>query len=484
MLSLLWEPFRSTLLALITLLLQMAIAEPTISVDYVALINDRLPAAAESQRAWPLLVEAFDELEEVPDYSETLSLRDSFWPEYRRWVGDNQPAIQLLHEAAHRPYLGYRYGSAPSEAELRLWAGWEWERRPYDAQVDILLTLPDPTSGPLNRAGKALYLEALAAVETGDDERASRAIESLLRLSKLPQRPGWLVGQLAGHRNAGRGCQLICLTLARDDQLLSDANLRRLDAVLAETAASGCNHLDLQFQRAIFYDLLQRLYTDDGRGNGILTRQSLQLMASLDYATDWEYEPRLRDVPIACASNLFVGDRRAQRQKYDEIMDIAEAWAAQPRWEWRGDPIDRAYTEMTKGSFGVSPRYIPIGLFGPAALGLAVARQERWQQWLDVAQVSIALEQHRRAHGTWPKTLAALTPDLLDVVPPDRFDGKPLKYRLIDGQPALYSVGPDGDDDDGQWLEDDVWLWKALEDGKTPKDGDVLLFQASGSSEP
>jgi hypothetical protein len=35
-------------------------------------------------------------------------------------------------------------------------------------------------------------------------------------------------------------------------------------------------------------------------------------------------------------------------------------------------------------------------------------------------------------------------------VPVDRFDGQPLRYRLVNGAPLIYSIGMDGDDDGGR----------------------------------
>ena len=35
----------------------------------------------------------------------------------------------------------------------------------------------------------------------------------------------------------------------------------------------------------------------------------------------------------------------------------------------------------------------------------------------------------------------------LKAVPIDPYDGKPMRFTLIDGQPVVYSVGRDGKDD-------------------------------------
>jgi hypothetical protein len=61
----------------------------------------------------------------------------------------------------------------------------------------------------------------------------------------------------------------------------------------------------------------------------------------------------------------------------------------------------------------------------------------------------VAVERFRRAKGRWPESLEELRPDFQAEIPPDPYDGKPLRYkRLADGV-VVYSVGPDGTDDGG-----------------------------------
>jgi len=66
---------------------------------------------------------------------------------------------------------------------------------------------------------------------------------------------------------------------------------------------------------------------------------------------------------------------------------------------------------------------------------------------------AIALERHRKKYGSYPQTLAALTPEFLQAPLPDFMDGQPLRYRLTDdGHFVLYSVGQDCEDNGGKIL--------------------------------
>lgn len=68
---------------------------------------------------------------------------------------------------------------------------------------------------------------------------------------------------------------------------------------------------------------------------------------------------------------------------------------------------------------------------------------------LDGSLTVIALERHRRAEGSYPETLNALTPKLIDAVPNDPYANGPLLYKRVDGDYQLYSVGMNGKDDGG-----------------------------------
>jgi hypothetical protein len=67
-----------------------------------------------------------------------------------------------------------------------------------------------------------------------------------------------------------------------------------------------------------------------------------------------------------------------------------------------------------------------------------------------VAAAALAVERFRLAHtNTLPQSLALLTPAWCEKTPADPFDGKPLRLKTKGGNYAIYSIGSDGQDDDG-----------------------------------
>ncbi|HXB58340.1 MAG TPA: hypothetical protein VNU95_02190 [Candidatus Acidoferrales bacterium] len=73
------------------------------------------------------------------------------------------------------------------------------------------------------------------------------------------------------------------------------------------------------------------------------------------------------------------------------------------------------------------------------------------QTFANEAQIACALERYRLAHGEYPETLNALTPQYMQIIPHDIIGGQPLHYRRTDdGKFQLYSIGWNETDDGGQ----------------------------------
>jgi hypothetical protein len=108
--------------------------------------------------------------------------------------------------------------------------------------------------------------------------------------------------------------------------------------------------------------------------------------------------------------------------------------------------------ELEQGSPQHLRHWLPAGML--PALSAIFNSAERSAQVRDAAGVAIALVLWQRRHGKWPASLDPLVPDLLPEAPPDRADGRPLRYAVHDGQPVIYSIGADRDDDRGRPSED------------------------------
>jgi hypothetical protein len=66
-----------------------------------------------------------------------------------------------------------------------------------------------------------------------------------------------------------------------------------------------------------------------------------------------------------------------------------------------------------------------------------------FQALLRCAIIGLALERYRHETGHWPERLDDLTPEQLKAVPPDPFDGQPLRYQRMPDGVAVYADPPD-----------------------------------------
>jgi hypothetical protein len=83
-----------------------------------------------------------------------------------------------------------------------------------------------------------------------------------------------------------------------------------------------------------------------------------------------------------------------------------------------------------------------------------------------VALGLVAVRRWQLGHGgALPTTLEAAAQEAgLRAVPVDPYDGQPIRFAIVDGQPTAYSIGQDGKDDGGR-----------IDNARRPDSGDVLL---------
>lgn len=113
---------------------------------------------------------------------------------------------------------------------------------------------------------------------------------------------------------------------------------------------------------------------------------------------------------------------------------------------------------------GFMPYRILADMLTPA-LARTHVKADRMLTVTRLASAVAALERHRLATGSYPKTLAELAPRFAANVPTDPMTGQPFGYRLeTDGTFTLYGMGPNKKDDNGVFESkigggDLDWVW-------------------------
>lgn len=487
---------------------RFVLTKPTVRVDYVAQLNAPTLAAPEADRAWPIYRRAILALgladlkrwdasigrqleSDDPDayYHRVIDAKpgDAAWPELAAWLDANADGIALARVAAAKPTFGFVYGPDGSQKDAAL--GWH---RYLVGNTSIERSLRYTLLPHLNltlTVGAALAADVRLAASRGDAARAAADVDALLGLARQLRGPT-LVEQTVGLGIADLAFDELEAILATRPAAMDDATLVVLAHRIATFGGEApASLVDPSAERAMFRDVVQRLYSDDGRGDGILTMEGVRALPFINgiYGLGTIKPRELDRADFAAATAVLstvsaVTSRRAVVDEFDRLFNLSAAQFARPRREWTNDGAVTARLNEIHASPILTARYLPVSTFLPSIDGVGT-RAERLLGRRDGIVVGLALELCRRRQGEYPASLDLLVPNLLPRVPADRINGLPLCYRVIDGRPVVYSVGYDRHDDGGRAaivgtsgpVPTAAARWGA---GKTTLDGDWIVYDA------
>ncbi|MEZ6233576.1 MAG: hypothetical protein R3B68_05260 [Phycisphaerales bacterium] len=488
----LWSAVGWGLLAIlglyVYLFVRYMLLQPTISRNISEEINQRIAQTPPQDRAWPEHRAAYLMLTPVGDGSPESFAVPEFDPEtgqeiegpiqlhnaFARWdiegesldqvrnyLRENEAALDRVRAAAARPALGLLLTDATDiEVEKH---GMEMGLRPeYDlsrvnttpTENPALMGVLLPNIAPMRFLSGLLASDARLAAIDGDADRFMADAQAMLGMGAQVRQQRLLIADLVAIAIDSRTLQAIDHTLVRHPDLLSDDQIAALAHTLSRIGQDG-PLVTFDGERAMFEDTLQRLYSDDGDGHGVVTREGLRDLAFM--FTDFGPVPptiggsSLASDAFGPIQSAVVADRASMRAMYERFIAQAEEAARTPLWEhdiltmdadveiMAADPIQRA-------------RYMLVYLLMPA-LSHAALTGEYLEQRRDATITALAIELHRRRTGAYPASLGEVPPTILPGVPRDRFTGEAIGYALVDGHPVIYSRGVDRDDDGGRGPE-------------------------------
>jgi hypothetical protein len=456
---------------------RLFVGSPNIAHDYLVDLNAVAASVAPADRAWPLYRAAIVALEEPPEIlREDVRPGHEGWSEARLYLESQADALEMVRDAALRPGLGFVVGYTIDDADRAVWPEIEGEASPRNL-ASVLL----PYLSEMRSIGRLLVLDTFRAAEAGDGEIATANLDAILGIAEHARETPALINDLVSLALVGMATSTLGDVLSEQPEFLSD---RQLHGLAHRLAAVQGGKLDVRLTGELmwFHDLMQRLYTDDGEGDGRLTASGLESLHSIGGG------PTAAVGPLAPAVGLAVAGRREMTREYTRWFAMAEAEYSKPLWRQDTRKLDRERTRVLESQV-YRARYMPVALMLPALSRFGV-EPELVTQERDAVIVAVALELYRRRTGYWPTSLEALVPILLPSVPPDRFDGNPLRYRLVDGKPLVYSVGSDRNDDEGRAPRNKAGRGDprrarlVSRDGEEAVDGDWVLWRSTPGAPP
>lgn len=478
----------------IVLAIRLYAARPNIAHNYLADMNANANSVPDADRAWPLYRESLLVL--MPEFSKDQQI--AFHPEGENWQETvhvliaHPDAVETLRQAAAKPGLGYIAGFTNDPADRELRPDSTSPENPsgrFDYQSNSLIEVLLPQLASLRFACKLLVADAFLAAEEGDGVRACRDLIATIRSADHARETPTLISELVGIACLSLACETTTRILSDDPRLLDEAPLTELAHALAAYGGDRGVTVDIGIERYWFRDLVQRLYTDDGHGNGHITDEGLRTLMSISDAEEG-YSPSPADMATWPVLAMLMADRKDMQSEYDRILDGMIAENSKPLWEQdNGPPVDIDVDHLMGRSRMWSYRYLPIRLLMPA-IDRAATNGELAAMRRDGTLIAIALNIYAQQHdGQWPTSLHDLVPHLLPCIPIDRYDGRPMRYKVVDGEALVYCLGVDCDDDHGQRPEDqrrtDNWIPvdRRNENSSLYVDGDWILWSSAGQGE-
>jgi len=458
------------ILCLILYTIWFSTGKPTISVDYVAMLNRMSrPEISNKDNAWPHLEKATslyidpnqDLREKIPAFTNIGS------PEYRDFAGlpeadrnaiteyvrVNEQAWGEFVAASSKPCCYREYGFDPNrpDRDKRMWS--------------IIL----PHLSEFKGLAPVGVWRCRIAIARGSIDEALNDCLAVARNAEHLQRLSTLVEQLVGLALSGLADEEILRTLESID--LTAGQLKDLQGQLAQVYADGYPVMNLEFEKMAFHDLVQHLFTDGGPGGGHLIPASLANMSHdrMKLAGDDE---RMFLVPLFVAASMVHARRDETIEVGDRIYDEQIKLA-------RMTPYQRHRKDVPSGNdilTSLSSRKFSLLYFIVPGIDRLSEIEFRGKASHQATLTILALARWRAEKGEYPASLDQLTAaGLLTDLPMDPFSDKPVIYRRTGDNFILYSLGPNFEDNGGKpatdskgrpkkWLDNgDTVFWPLLE---------------------
>lgn len=370
------------------------------------------PAVPDEQNAAIKMADAFALLTNYPDersnelYNITIPARTATLPPRQiQWLYGycalNSNALQQAREAIQLPHCRYPFDLSHGMATLM----------PHVDQLGRLAQVAEYQSwiDPKHSTDEISTLVGLARTLEDEPLRVSK----LVRLSIL---------------NTAATSLERRLTLAP----MTETELANLEAMFAEAAKTNQLAIALIGERAV----LSPYFSSDLKG---IYRLAFTLQAG---GYDFTDPPRPGTQSIFLKlSGICDQDLRLFLREMETNIAFASTF---PKKVAVPSPVEES------GSHDNVPLLHPLSSVFIAKVDEAITKDAMGLAQIRATQTVLAVERYRLAKGKLPTSLDDLMPQFLPAIPEDPFDGQPLRYQLLPRGYIVYSIGPDGQDDNGR----------------------------------
>ena len=493
----------AVLLVYIGLALLLVVRHPNPSIDYLAELNRPVLATPLADRAWPIYRAAWikariweskdDDALYVNDQKgepgRFLRPGDARWPETVAFLKQQKPLLDAMRDGGLKPSLGWelKHGDLDvlSPEDRTVFRGnADLNSRPVPTVradrlvAQSLISVLLPYLAPLRFTASILAADMRLAASEGDTGRVLADYRALAGIARQCGQSPIIVEQMVGLGILSLGDKTI---MDVNQHMPGSLSLCRVDLLHVMASAAPTWKMAISGDRTMLLDIVQRVYSDNGKGDGSPTLDGLQVMTQMSAWTgssDGIRKVSVAESVLLPATAAVMASRKDVTEQADRLYSLAEEDAARPLWvklrsPGKADALIRQWKTSTLGNI----RYALPTMLAPFperrihitfdGIPFDVDRALH-----EAAMVALVLEAYRDKAGQYPATLADLVPHYLPTMPLDYSTGGPLRYKLIDGKPLLYGLGKDGVDDGGVWTDKKIHYWQS----QVPDTGDWVLY--------
>lgn len=421
---------------------------PNITTDYAIWLNElvraKRPEKLNAQIYYNKAVELFVERPPIISNKRIHSSSSHWLADFNdleikclaNWLNDNQPAFEMLRQGASKPYYWLTYSSDDTElvsSGVLEQAGSNLRGSSY-WQAAVMHNIMKPQA-EYRKIARAMSDNILYEANNRHINVALNDCIVLQEFSVHLQGKGLLIEQLVGIAIEALSHDRFFAILGKID-VTSDV-LKDFHEQFVEHCYDRDEVINLEAEKAFWYDLIQHGFTDDGKGGGRVLRKGLPLVVG-----DWKQS-------VWGFFSWNYPDRREVTRTIDEYFYKIEQLLEKAPWQLRDS--DNYAEELS----GVGDKCYMLKILWPAhgRIGELVWRLKTHRTALLTV---LAVLQYHKDKQQYPKHLEELiTAGYLKRLPADPYSGKPLVYKKTDANFILYSLGLNFKDDDGQVFKDD-----------------------------
>jgi len=403
---------------------------PNISVNYADWLNELVSkGSSEVQNAKPYYDKAAELCVKCPTALQEKCLgcgsagnwltdfNDFEMKHLVKWLDDNKVAFDALRQGAEKSRCWTIYRSDGTDLRTG----------------NFMRLIHQPLSG-YQKLAHAMGWQIAYDIHDGNIGAALSNCMVLQKFGSDLQAKGLLIEQMVGIAIEAIAQARIFMVLEKFN-VPADA-LNNIQTKMEKNFSRQQAVIDLEAEKVFWYDLVQRGFTDDGKGSGRVLKDGLPLVikdwkSSLWGFISFSYPDRCE--VVAGIDRYFSGVKELLNKTPYQLHHSGDS---------------QKWSELGKES-------IMLGLLGPGHAGVG---RLSWRTKTNRAGLltTLAVLRYEKERGKYPDSLQELVPaGYLKQLPMDPYSGKALVYRKTDDGFMLYGLGSNFKDDGGEVVRDD-----------------------------